>query len=297
MAAARVDSMRALVLLVAAGVLSSGCISVGYGAGVAAARVDTSPESSPLEYTRQVDYSRTYHQFRLVDTSGILLAGLVNIGRQSAARDAAVDQAIAAGAKSGDVVEYSYKPYEILPGPRITADLRLGLGPASTTFTGAGGVRYERGNYFAFDVGGEPLVWNPEGLPVMASVGASMLLESWGLDEQAGIGFEHDYLGLDVFGNGKIGVRLPGNVGLTGKLHVGLVSPLLGLLLGSPRLSWYGGLEAAWATPWKPLTVVGDFVYGSPLWLDLPFRGGFSTRFGVNAVVSIEALMPAPGNP
>ena len=56
-------------------------------------------------------------------------------------------------------------------------------------------------------------------------------------------------------------------------------------------------LEAAWATPWKPLTVVGDFVYGSPLWLDLPFRGGFSTRFGVNAVVSIESMMPARGNP
>lgn len=291
------DSRRALALLVAVGVLSSGCVSVGYGAGVAAARVDTSPDNSPLEYTRQVDYSRTYHQFRLVDTSGILLAALVNIGRQAEARDAAIDQAVAAGAKNGDVIEYSYKPYEILPGPRITADLRLGLGPASTTFTGAGGARFERGDYFAFDIGGEPLVWNPEGLPVMASAGASMLLESWSLDEQAGIGFEHDYVGLDVFANGKVGVRLPGNVGLTGKLHVGLVSPLLGLALGSPRLAWYGGLEAAWATPWKPLTVVGDFVYGSPLWLDLPFRGGFSTRFGVNAVVSIESLMPARGNP
>ena len=31
-----------------------------------------------------------------------------------------------------------------------------------TTFTGAGGSRFERGDYFAFDIGGEPLVWNPE---------------------------------------------------------------------------------------------------------------------------------------
>lgn len=283
-----------LTMTLLCGVASSACVSVGYGMGYATATADYAGDDSILDYTKQVDYSRAYHQFRLVDRSGLLLAGLVNAGRQAEARNQAMDQAAARGAKAGDKVEYSYDPFDILPGPRVTADLRLGLGPATTTFTGAGGVVYEAGDYWAFDVGADPAYWSFLDDTLMASVGAWMLLENWSLsDQDAPNGFEHDQVSLDVYMTGKLGYRVPQlNLGITGKMHVGIVSPLLAALVGgdqSPSWAWSSGLEAAW-NPLTFLTVQADLVYARPVWLETPLRGGHITRIGLNVIVDIETL-------
>ena len=59
---------RILLAVLPCALASSACVSVGYGMGYATATADDRGDDSILEYTRQVDYARGYHQFRLVST-------------------------------------------------------------------------------------------------------------------------------------------------------------------------------------------------------------------------------------
>lgn len=282
-----------VVACVACGVVfaGSGCLSLGWGMGIATQKLDARTAGSNLERMGQVDAFTTYQQLRIVDTSGLLLAAVVSSSRQAEARGQAMDAAAARGAKAGDTVEYSYKPMDILPGVRTTLDLRFALGPGSTTFA-VNGATFPKAGYWAFDMGADPIAhaFIPDRL--VGSFGFNAIMENWSL-ENAGVGYDRSDMTIDVYATGKLGYRVLDQLSVLGKLHFGIVSPILGLLVGgpgSPGISVYSGVTALWE-PNPFFQLAGDLEGGLPMWADLPVRGGISTRLGVTAVVNLEAIL------
>ena len=85
--------VRQTLLAMLIGFVLSGC-GVGYKIGTQTHtfNVDTNG-SAILPSDREIEVGMAYHEFRILDTTGLLMAGLVNSSRQYLARQEAIENA------------------------------------------------------------------------------------------------------------------------------------------------------------------------------------------------------------
>lgn len=269
-----------------------GCASFGYGVGRTSATIgrDGSSIGQSLASSKEMTYASSYHQFRIVDTSGILLSALVSTARQAEAKQRAIDNAVSQGKKAGTLIEYSYEPMPIIPGMRVTADLRLGFGAKQMTYSAVPGFEpvwtSDEGSYLAIDVSGELVNWRPAVLPISITGGFSALIDRMSAGgPNVGPSAEFYTSGSDLYATVKAGWEPTGNLAVVGTAHLGLVSPLMYALIGTeetPALATWGGLEASWR-PIKYLSVIAELRVGRYPSLQREVR---QTMAGVNALVS-----------
>lgn len=262
---------------------------IGYGVGYTTANFgkDTGAFGQTLESNKEMSYATKYQQIRVVDTSGFLLAGLVNVSRAQEARQNAVDNARRSGAKAGSIVEYDYEPMGALPaGSRIVFDLRLGFGAPTMTHALAPGLESvyasEQGSYLGLDVSGDIWGWTPEEIPLAFSVGFSALID-WFELENAGPSREFSELGGDVYVTGRAGYEVTNNLVVVASGHFGAVTPLLYAIAGdenTPVFSLWSGVELSWR-PIKHLSISGEARLGRYL---------SSTRAVTQTMIGVSAL-------
>jgi len=109
---------------------STGC-AVGYGVGYKSRSVGVGDEGSTLTYeNKPAKISGAYHELRIIDSTGLLLAAMVNAGKAQAARDEAVAKAAYQTPNSDGTVtvEVAYQPMPIMAGLLTDLRFRFGLG-------------------------------------------------------------------------------------------------------------------------------------------------------------------------
>lgn len=262
---------------------------VGYGIGYTTANFgkDTAAFGQSLDSNKEMIYATKFQKFRIVDTSGFLLAGLVNASRAQEARQDAIDSARRQGKTAGTIIKYEYEPMEALPaGSRVVFDLRLGFGAPTMTHgplpTLESVYRSEQGAYLGIDVSGDIWGWQPEKIPLSFAVGFSALID-WFELEGAGPSREFSDLGADVYVSGRVGYEITNDVVVVASGHFGAMTPLLYAITGdenTPLFSLWSGVELAWR-PIKHLTVSGELRLGRYL---------ASTRAVTQTMVGLSAL-------
>jgi len=246
--------VKIIALAIFMALISSGC-GVGYKFGTQSHHfVKNTNGSKILEKEHEVDISMNYHEFRLLDTTGLLMAGLVNTSRQYAARQEAVENATRDDIHDGEV-EYSYKPYGIYPGTRVIADLRLNAGTPEMTIkdidSHAGEV-----TYWGLDVLGEfvsfETAWIPGGK--MALFFAARI-DNFDYPETSDpISF--NVLLVDVTFGTSLGFSPIDRLVVTGTAEIGMVGPMMKLILDDPDVSYLAG-ELTLEATYYPISWLG----------------------------------------
>ncbi len=247
------------ILLLCLGVCGCG---VGYKYGYTTHHFTQTTDPGILEHNKRLRAQTGYHEVRLVDTTGLLMSGLVNTSRQYQARQDALAKAARTPDTNGDgkvEVESSYKPYGIYPGALTTVDFRIGTGPeyfVEDSTTAAPGTY----SYWGADVVAEFWYADIEALPFPAR--ATMLtaarFENYDYDsEDSPAGFNFNALGVDVTLGGTLSAEIYGLV-LLGTLDIGLVTPVFKLILPAEGTNFLNGtatLEALYyPLPWLALS-------------------------------------------
>ena len=258
--------------LAAALLLLQGCAGLGYSLGRTSATIgpDSGSLGRSLASTKAMTYATSYHQFRVIDTSGVLLSALVNVSRQQLAREKAIEQARAEGKKAGTFVEYSYEPMAAVPGMRVTVDLRLGFGAPTTTYSAYAANpelvpawTSDESRYFGFDIAGELFGWRSETMPLSIAGGFSGRIDRLAITAPSP-SFEFQTFGSDLYAFANAGYELTPNVVVSAGTHFGLVSPLMYLIIGTddtPVFASWSAAELAWR-PVRFLSVSAEVRYG-----------------------------------
>ncbi len=235
--------VKAIFLVVLVAIWSSGC-GVGYKYGAQSHHFTENTNGSPtLIKENEIDVAMNYHEFRLIDTTGLLMSGLVNSSRQYAARQEAVDNARYSRDSNGDrvtEVEYSYKPYSLSPGTRVVADFRLSAGAPDMTIKDIASHGGEV-EYYGFDVLGEFMGFEAPLLPN----GTSALFFAVRIDmfdyPEVSDPVSFDSLLIDMTFGTSLGFSPIKNLVITGTAEIGLLTPLLKLILDDPDVSYLAG--------------------------------------------------------
>ncbi|MDB4962169.1 MAG: hypothetical protein JWP01_2168 [Myxococcales bacterium] len=263
----------------------AGC-AAGYGVGYTS--LDVGPTASPragFPEDQSARLSTSFQEFRIIDSTGLLLAGLVNAGRQHNARaDALAEAEHAPRNPDGTVtVSYSYDPMPIISG--LLTDLRIRLGFTPDLELPPGSPSNREVDYWAFDLRPEFYTFRPvTSLPLVGSLFLSVKAEQWKAADVMGIGFS--VFEIDMLGGGSASYVFGKNLVATGRVSVGLLSPLLGAISGGTLLNT--GFEAE--VGWRPFTsnkvgvmVSGVAYYGREFAID---RSASGPRVGLNVALA-----------
>jgi hypothetical protein len=229
-----------------------------------------------------------YQEFRLIDSTGILLAGLVSSGRQYNARaDAMKDPSKQTPNNDGTVtVEYSYEPMPILSGLITDARLRLPLGTPSYD-----GMTNDAMSYWAFDLRSEVFTFRLfKSLPAVSSFFLGAVFGQWERPQPSDVDF--DAFTIDLTAGASTSYVLGENLIATGRLGIGFISPLLGAISGGGLLNPSAEAEFGWR-PWSSdkfgLMVSGSAELSREFAVD---KNIFAQRIGLNVAVTFGNQVP-----
>jgi hypothetical protein len=239
--------MQKMMTLCAA-LATTGC-AVGYGVGHTSVRAAKTTDR-PAAQT----WSATYQEFRLIDTTGIALAGFVNMGRQYNARQEALREAnrLAATAQPGETVrvDYSWEPMPILAGLLTDIRFRLPLGSASLDYDGNPSMLDV--TYWGLNVRPEFYTFRPvKSLPLVSSLYLTADFELWkSYQPMAAATSVDDLFTIDIDFGASTSYVIGENLVGTGRVAIGTLSPIFALL--TPNSSYVNpSLEAEVAyRPW-----------------------------------------------
>jgi hypothetical protein len=221
---------------------------VGYGVGHKSRSVGVGDADSNLTYENSASkVSGYYHELRIIDSTGLLLAALVNAGKAQAARDEAIDKAkYQTPNQDGTVtVEVHYDPMPILSGLLTDLRFRVGFGdteialPEGTTPTG--GI-----TWWEADLRPEFYTFRPiKSLPMVSSLFLGMLAGQI-TSPDGNVDRELDLFSLDLTAGASTTYVITPNLVATGRVAVGFISPLIGALVGGNVFHPSAELEVGW---------------------------------------------------
>lgn len=218
--------------------LLGGC-AASYGLGMVHGSVSASKDDA---VTHSV--STMYQEIRLIDSTGILLAGFVNAGRQYTAREEAMRDP-SKWQVQGDkvVVNYSYQPMPILSGLITDARIRLGLGSPELD-----GMAIDSMSHWYLDLRSEFYTFRPvKSLPMVSSLYLGVTAGEWADDN---ISSTFKLFMIDMPFGASSSYVINENLIATGRVAVGMLSPLFGALSGGGKLNPSAELELGFR-PWQ----------------------------------------------
>ena len=227
----------------------------------------------------------------MIDSTGLVLAALVNSGRQYNARAEAMEQAQYKTPDANGMVkvEYSYEPMPILSG--LLTDLRIRVPLAAPTYDGMQPPDPMAMEYWAFDVRPEFYTFRPvKSLPLVSSLWLNVEAEHWKRPNPGDVDFT--MFEIDMGFGGSASYVLGESLTATGRVGLGVLSPLFGLLSGGPKFNPAGEVEVGWRpfhTDKFGLMVSGIGAVGREFAVD---RGVFATRIGLNVAVTLGNQVP-----
>ena len=242
--------MPVVFALVVAG---SGC-ALGYGAGKQSTSFAEAPESGLSFGSDSARASAWVHEFRLVDTTGFMLAGITNTARAHAARQDAVDRAQyqRPGRDGKVVVDYEYETFPILSGLLLDTRLRFAAGDMEFGVGGAEPVAAPGSSYWGFDMRGEFYSFTPlEGLPMVGAISFGAYADSY----ESG---NYNQLTTDVTAGVNLTYLASPDLMATFRLQHGVAMALIGQLSGGPLLVPRFEVEAGYRLH-EYLSVLGTF--------------------------------------
>lgn len=268
--------------------LLGGC-ALGYGVGYSHSSISKSVDKdSTLSSDQAHTVATTYQELRIIDSTGLVLAALVNAGRQYNARAEAIEQAQyrTPDADGKVTVEYSYQPMPIIAGLLTDVRLRLPLGTPS-----ADGVSNPDVEYWGFEVRPEFYTFRPvKSLPMVSALWLSMLAENYG--QKTAVLEDIDAFALDLSIGASTSYVLSENLTATGRVGIGFISPLLSQFSGGGWLNPAAEVEVGWR-PWHTgklgLMVSGVAGVGREFAID---RNIVNERVGVNVALTFGSQIP-----
>lgn len=282
---------RAVVLCT---VLAQGC-AVGYGVGTTSAHVGKGTDVPQAQ-----TWSTTYQEFRVIDTTGLALAAIVNAGRQYNARNEAMEEANrqAAVAQPGETVrvEYSWEPMPILAGLLTDVRIRVPLATPGLELDGVDAMQDVE--YWGFNVRPEFYTFRAlKSLPMVSSLYLSVDVENWKSHQPMNaLLTENDVVSMDMDFGASTSYVVGENLTATGRLALGVLSPILGLLSpDSSKLNPSLEVEVGYR-PWhseKLGVVVSGLAYlGREFIIENPGRTMWSPRVGLNVALTFGNQVP-----
>ncbi|HEY4060190.1 MAG TPA: hypothetical protein VGM39_26430 [Kofleriaceae bacterium] len=265
---------------------------MGYGVGTTShsASKTSDADTSILAKDQKMKFSTTYQEFRIIDTTGILLAAFVNASRQSAAREDALEKAAAEGRPRNDdgtvTVEYSYEPMPILAGLLTDMRFRIPLGTVDGEIPSGTDAKTGSTGYWGLSLRPEFYTFRPvKSLPLVASLWFDAEFEIFHGKTQDDIE-DADLDEIDMGFGTSVSYVVRENVTATGRLGLGVLSPLFGAIDGGSKFNPYGELEVAYR-PWHAgkygfqvgATAAGGKAHATE-------RSATYTRFGLNVAVT-----------
>ncbi len=224
-----------------------GC-AVGYGVGHKSRSIGVGDESSNLTYENSASkVSGFYHELRLIDSTGLLLATLVNAGKAQAARDEAMEKAkYQTPNQDGTVtVQVRYDPMPILSGLLTDLRFRFGLGDTEIQLpegsSPTGGI-----TWWEADLRPEFYTFRPiKSLPMVSSLYIGMVAGQI-TSPDGNVDRELDLFSMDLTAGATTTYVISPNLVATGRVGVGFISPLLGALVGGDLFHPSAELEVGW---------------------------------------------------
>lgn len=274
---------------------ASGC-AAGYGVGYKSHSISAGDTGSSLTYENSpAKVSGFYQELRVIDSTGLLLAALVNAGRQHNAREDAMEQAkYQRPDQEGMVtVEYSYEPMPILSGLLTDLRFRFGLGEPNLEVPAGTDAMGGEVSFWELDLRPEFYTFRPiKRLPVVSSLFLGMIassVDTANLD----VDRELDYFSLDLTAGASTTYIFTPNLMATGRVALGFLSPLLSSIVGGSLLHPSGEVEVGW----RPLQTskVGVMISGTAgiarEWIASP-RTMTTTRLGVGVTLTFGSQTP-----
>lgn len=264
-----------------------GC-AAGYGVGYQSSKITVS--DNDVETSNTV--SMAYQEFRIVDTTGILLAAMVSMGRQYNARAEAIE---AAEYKTPDAdgkvtVEYSYEPMPILSG--LLTDLRFRIPLSTATFDDPTGMTDGLdASYWGFDLRSEFYTFRPvKSLPMVSSLWLNVEAGSYKAETA-----DFNAFTIDLGGGASTSYVFNENLTATGRVKLGLISPLLGLVSSGSLLHPSAEVEVGfrpWSSDKVGVMLSGVAYLGREFVAEAGGRGALVPRIGVNATLTFGNQVP-----
>jgi hypothetical protein len=264
------------------GLALSGC-ATGYGMGYASHSIAANPDPGSVSEKQAFKVNSTYHEFRIVDSSGLLLGAVTNASRAHAARDEAMQNPNNYKRGVGDTteVEYSYEPFPILSG--LITDLRVRIGSSSDVESAKEPTFND--DYWGFDLRGEPLTWRLFPRSV-SSLFFATAVDNYSAQTSDGFSdYNVDLFLLDALVGGATTFVPRRDLAITGRLGLGFISPIMGMLVGGPYLNGNLEVEAGYF-PISRLMIGVNASYQREAIVDAPMRSFTGTRIGLSLTYS-----------
>ncbi len=277
-------------------VSATGGCAVGYGVGTTthSASASSSPRSGFAE-DGEIKFSSTYQEFRVIDSTGLILAAMVNAGRQHNARADAMQQAqYRTPDASGKVkVEYSWEPMPILAGLLTDLRIRLPLGTPSLEMP-TGNESTRPVDFWAFEIRPEFYTFRPfKSLPMVSSLWFNVKAEDWNAPSDV----DASLFELDLGFGSSTSYIVREDLTATGRVGIGLISPMVNALVGGGIVNPSAEVEVGWR-PWHSdrygLQVSGVGYLGREGALE---RSVVATRLGLNVAVTFGMQSPKDMRP
>jgi hypothetical protein len=270
------------MLSASVGIVLSGC-AAGYGMGHSSHSIAALPNPGVISSNQAFKVSSTYHEFRIVDSSGLLLGAVTNTSRAHAARNEALQNPSNYKKGPGDTVEvgYSYEPFPILSG--LITDLRLRIGASSDVASDKENTIDD--DYWGFDLRGEPLAWRLFPKSVSSLFFATSVDNYSAKTSDRFSTYNVDLFALDVLVGGATTYLPLSNLAITSRLGLGFISPIMGALVGGPYLNGNLELEAGYF-PFSRLMIAANASFQRAAVVDAPMRSLTGTRVGLSLTYS-----------
>lgn len=261
---------------------------MGYGIGTTSHSATAADKSSILAGDKEMKFSTAYQEFRIIDTTGILLAAFTNASRQSLARQEAIENARykEPNADGTVTVEYSWEPMPILAGLLTDMRFRIPLGSVDGEIPTGTDAQDGSTGYWGLSLRPEFYTFRPvKSLPMVASLWFEAAFEIF--HGKTSDGIEDPSLDeLDMGFGTSVSYVPKENVTATGRLGLGILSPIFGAIDGGSKFNPYGELEVAYR-PWHSgkygfqvgATAAGGRAHATE-------RSATYTRFGINVAVT-----------
>jgi hypothetical protein len=245
-------------------------------------------------------WSTTYQEIRLIDTTGLALAAIVNAGRQYNARADAMEEANrrAAYAQPGETVrvDYSWEPMPIMAG--LLTDVRVRVPLAAAGLDLDGNDSMQDVDYWGFSVRPEFYTFRPvKSLPMVSALYLSVDVDNWKAYQPGQTALTtYDLVTIDMDFGASTSYVVGENMTATGRLAIGTLSPILGLLtpgatLLNPSFEAEFGYRP-WHTEKMGVVLSGLAYLGREFVAGVDGRPMWSPRIGVNVALTFGNQVP-----
>lgn len=273
--------------------LALNACAVGTGVGYTSARISkVSDPRAGFPEDLEARAGTAYQEFRIIDSTGLLLAALVNSGRAYNARAEAIERAKYDTPDSNGMVrvEYSYEPMPIISG--LLTDMRIRVGLGAPTLELPPGMDSGREiHYWEVDVRPEFYTFRPvKRLPMVSSLWLSTTFGQWKADDADLIGFSADMIDMNV--GASTTYLFKEDLAATGRVGLGVLSPLFGALSGGGMFNPQAEVEVGWQPVQGEhvgLTLSANAYLGRAFAVD---RNIIDPRIGLNATMTIGDQRP-----